>query len=105
MNAAIELKEFLEINNLSPSDIVCADIKLITPIEDSSYHLRKNYNKDELEVFLYGLHNLNYNEEYGIQYLYGTIWLTRHRWLERREYDGSEWWELRQYPTIPEKLK
>jgi len=25
-------------------------------------------------------------------------------WAKRREYDGSEWWELRAYPTIPEEL-
>lgn len=24
-------------------------------------------------------------------------------WLERHEYDGSEWWEFKQIPTIPEE--
>lgn len=23
-------------------------------------------------------------------------------WLERHEYDGSEWWEYKEYPTKPE---
>ena len=24
-------------------------------------------------------------------------------WLERHEYDGSEWWEYKQYPQMPKK--
>jgi hypothetical protein len=25
-------------------------------------------------------------------------------WAERGEYDGSEWWEIREYPEIPNDL-
>lgn len=26
-------------------------------------------------------------------------------WLERREYDGSEWWKFQTLPRIPDKVK
>ena len=26
-------------------------------------------------------------------------------WLERHEYDGSEWWEYKSMPTIPQEVK
>lgn len=26
-------------------------------------------------------------------------------WLERHEYDGSEWWEYKEHPTPPEEIK
>ena len=44
-----------------------------------------------------------YDDGYGVQevadnlLIVGTNW-----WLERHEYDGSEWWE---YKTIPQKPK
>jgi hypothetical protein len=29
------------------------------------------------------------------------VWLDDGTWLSRGEYDGSEWWEHNQLPTIP----
>ena len=26
-------------------------------------------------------------------------------WLERHEYDGSEWWEYKQFPVKPEETR
>ena len=37
--------------------------------------------------------NVEYNDGYGSQELFGTIWMTDGTWYTRGEYDGSEWWE------------
>lgn len=42
-----------------------------------------------------------YDSGYGSQELDGIIWYTDGSWSERREYDGSEWWEHRERPEIP----
>ena len=35
-----------------------------------------------------------------------AIWLMEEgTWIERGEYDGSEWWEYRECPSIPDELK
>lgn len=39
--------------------------------------------------------DFDYNNDYGSQELYGTIWFSDGTWSERYEYDGSEWWEYR----------
>lgn len=53
------------------------------------------------EDFLSQLETLdrNYDSGYGSQELYGTIVFTDNSWLERGEYDGSEWWEDYSLPT------
>jgi hypothetical protein len=45
--------------------------------------------------------DVTYHDGYGRQYLYGTVMFTDGEWLERREYDGSEWWEHITPPTRP----
>jgi len=37
---------------------------------------------------------------FGSQELGGIIVFNDGSWLERREYDGSEWWEFQQTPQI-----
>jgi hypothetical protein len=47
-----------------------------------------------------------YDASYGVQevmedlLIVGDDW-----WLERSEYDGSEWWSFKEIPTKPEKQK
>lgn len=43
-----------------------------------------------------------YCDGFGTQELSGTIMLSDGTWLERGEYDGSEWWEHRKPPTKPD---
>lgn len=45
-----------------------------------------------------------YDSGYGDQVLYGHIWYVDGTWSERGEYDGSEWWEYKSCPEIPEEL-
>jgi hypothetical protein len=53
--------------------------------------------------FLNTIKNYTYNDSWGIPYInlnlkiVGEDW-----WLERGEYDGSEWWEFKTMPTKPE---
>lgn len=61
--------------------------------------LRSNRNeRDELK-FLEILASINYDNGYGCQELFGTIAFKDNTWLERAEYDGSEWWEHCKLPT------
>ena len=52
------------------------------------------------------LADVEYDDGYGAQevasdlLIVGTDW-----WLERFEYDGSEWWQLKSFPTEPEETK
>ena len=46
----------------------------------------------------------HYDANYGTQELDGIVWLEDGTWLERGEYDGSEWWEHTSCPEIPPYL-
>jgi hypothetical protein len=101
MNARKELERVIEI---SKSRIVCATI---TPnctfgsFDESNdkINLMHNYTPEELEEFMSKL-DFDYDDGYGSQYLGGVVWLESGAWLERDEYDGSEWWVLRNRPVI-----
>jgi len=103
-NAKDELLTLLKENN----KIKCAFISY-----SSSYRkndlckqiiLKTNYTLQHYEEFL-NLLDFNYYSGYGSQELFGTIWFEDGTWLNREEYDGSEWWEHFAIPTIPEECK
>lgn len=48
--------------------------------------------------------NFNYDSGYGGQELFGTVYFNDGTWLDRGEYDGSEWWE-HMTPPILEQWK
>ena len=67
--------------------------------------LKEGYTLAEYEEFLEKL-NFEYDNGYGGQILHGTVWLMEEgAWLIRGEYDGSEWWEYKKCPQIPDNLK
>ena len=67
--------------------------------------LREGYTPAEYEAFLNQL-DFKYDSGYGGQELYGTVWLIEEgTWFERGEYDGSEWWEYKECPQVPDELK
>lgn len=45
--------------------------------------------------------DFEYNDDFGSQKLFGTIWYEDGTWSDRDEYDGSEWWVHRQCPPLP----
>lgn len=51
--------------------------------------------------------NFEYNSGYGSEIINDTLIIVgKDWWMERREYDGSEWWEFKKYPeNKPEEGK
>ncbi len=41
-----------------------------------------------------------YDDSFGLAAVSGWISFTDGTWLEREEYDGSEWWEERIFPSL-----
>ena len=68
-----------------------------------STRLMIGHTPDELKKFMQDL-NFNYDNGYGIQKIFGTVWCADGTWFERGVYDGSEWWEFKSMPQIPDFL-
>ena len=101
-NAKIELLEALE----NKAVLKCAKIiisKTWNAKGIKEYKLKLNYNKRDLEDFLKSI-DFEYDNGYGGQELFGTLWLEDGTWLSRDEYDGSEWWEHNILPEITKDL-
>jgi len=98
------------LRHVQPENIKCAYIHYMygfdwdEDTEPSQYVLKVEHNNEELELFLNSL-EFNYNPGFGSQELDGVIWLKDGTWLDRREYDGSEWWQLNKMPEIPNELR
>ena len=45
--------------------------------------------------------DFEYHNGYGEQELEGPVWYSDGTWSERGEYDGREWWEHRERPSLP----
>lgn len=81
MNAKEELLEKLDYNDKTIDDIDFIKIR---------YEGEKtNINQLDFE----------YDRGFGSQELEGVVVFKDHTWLERHEYDGSEWWEYKKCPT------
>jgi hypothetical protein len=113
-NAKQELLGKLDtLKRLYGANIICANITYTTPasyftddeddVETPAITLKKGHTEAEYDAFLSKL-DFGYNEGYGAQYVFGYIWLTNGVWMDRGEYDGSEWWEWHKYPQIPDEL-
>ena len=79
---------------MMPSNIIWADIECW----GVHLHLPTGYSVAELKDFLVSLGTIDYDEGFGTQELFGVVVLTNGEWLERGEYDGSEWWEDKSCP-------
>jgi len=84
--------------------ITLGDEEFSEPEDVKKFLLRENHSEQELTAFLNNL-DFSYDDGYGGQELFGVVWLDDGTWLERGEYDGSEWWEQRKLPEIPDYLK
>ena len=62
--------------------------------------LKEEFTSEEATEFLNTL-DLEYDNGYGIQQLFGVIWMKDGSWYERGEYDGAEWWQHKVCPDIP----
>ena len=114
-NAKEEMIERLNsLKNIYGADIICANITHTTyesyftqddqeDVETPAITLKKGHTEAEFDEFLSKL-DFEYDAGYGTQYVFGYVWLTNGVWMERGEYDGSEWWEWHKYPQIPDEL-
>lgn len=74
-------------------------------IQPAPILLKEGYTPTDYTEFLDKL-NFEYDAGYGGQELYGMVWLMEdHAWLDRGEYDGSEWWAYSKCPSVPDELK
>ena len=46
--------------------------------------------------------DFQYDNGFGYQEVYGTIWYADDTWSERESYDGREWWVHRVRPELPD---
>jgi hypothetical protein len=107
-------EELLHVLDRTGSVIKCAAIKCERDsywddsddyIQPAPTLLKEGYSPEEYKEFLQKL-NFEYDAGYGGQELFGTVWLKKdNTWLERGEYDGSEWWAYRECPQVPDELK
>ncbi len=100
MNAQNEL-----LSKLNGRVIKCASIYYGNEYDDDRKHfiLKIGYTNKEYDDFINSL-DFEYDDGYGGQELFGCVWFND-SWLERGEYDGSEWWNDKKYPDIPKELK
>jgi hypothetical protein len=73
-------------------------------IDNNKISLPPLHCKKDLDEFAEKI-DFDYDDGYGQQEVYGVIKLTDGSWLERYEYDGSEWWELKRVPVFGEILQ
>lgn len=92
MNAKDELKDML----FPGLEIRCASIRY----NDMNIVLKDGHSTMDYLDFLNRL-DFEYDNSFGMQELHGTVWLPDGTWLDRGEYDGSEWWAYRVCPEIP----
>lgn len=85
-----------------PQSVVCAHLEYRPYYDDDNkYTLMVDYTPDQLASFLKSL-DFHYDAGFGMQHLYGYIWLKHGAWYERHEYDGAEGWVRKQTPRIPD---
>lgn len=65
--------------------------------------LPPNYTKEDLNKFINDI-DFDYDDGFGGQEVFGKIMLVTDSWLERGEYDGSEWWEYKRVVTFETAL-
>jgi len=101
MNAKEELLDIIENKNIT---IKCAHLYTEYLFKNEPIFILKcNYTLDEYNNFLKEL-DFEYDNGYGMQHLYGIVWLSDNTWLSRSEYDGSEYWVHNILPEIPKEL-
>lgn len=98
INAKEELLKALQRSGKSIEDIEFAGV----------YYNCSNYDIGEIggagcvtedTDFLLDFLNFSYDADFGMQYIDGYILFSDGSWLERREYDGAEWWKFMTLPT------
>ena len=105
MNAKQEfLQHIIYPTGSNHSKVLCVEITIGKPyVEQKESFLTTGYSIEEWDQFLSDIDE-EYDDGYGGQELFGTIWYKDGTWSTRGEYDGSEWWDYHSVPEIPENL-
>jgi hypothetical protein len=69
----------------------------------SEHNLPVSYTEEQYNTFVKSL-DFEYDNGYGGQELFGTVWFKDGIWADRGEYDGSEWWQNHVCPIVPKSL-
>jgi hypothetical protein len=72
-------------------------------VEEDRFKLKPLYTKKDYENFLHFL-DREYDSGYGGQKLFGVIYCEDGVWIDRGEYDGSEWYNVHKYPSLRESF-
>jgi hypothetical protein len=103
MNLKTETLELLKDNNKTLDDIKEYYINY-TEHRDENGKFYYNYKHTEFygdgNSFDISKLDFEYDDSYGTQEVHGFISFTDDTWLEREEYDGSEWWDFKECPKI-----
>ena len=105
MNLLEETKKKLKAEGYTLNCIEWAVLQTIFCDDDIS--LPPFHSKKDLDEFAEKI-DFDYDNGFGRQEVYGVIKLTDGSWLERCEYDGAEWFELKRVPVfgkIPQNLE
>ena len=109
VNASKELEEklFKIYGRGYESKILAAEIRYNVDVFESKHIdlpvVSEPHSLEQVHYFLDSL-DFSYNDGFGLKELYGTVWFKDGTWLERAEYDGSEWWVYKKAPQIPNRL-
>jgi hypothetical protein len=103
MNALEEINSILERENVF---LIAAKVCFGSDYDESrdEFVLHVGHStgeKTDFDEFM----DRGYDPGYGGQELFGTIWFSDHRWADRGEYDGSEWWNIHAFPDPPRREK
>lgn len=93
------------INHIGSRKVTCSEITFGDSYSDNvnNFNLTLGWTDEDWAAFMIYL-DFEYDDGYGGQNLFGTIWYTDGTWSDRREYDGSEWYEHHACPPIPTGL-
>lgn len=102
MNARKELEDIISSTGI---DVDCAALEINVLYQaPRAILLMQGYSMQDLSDFMNRL-DFEYDNGYGDQLLYGTVWCRDGTWLYRHEYDGSECWIHAVCPKIDYRLK
>ena len=101
------LREFK--NTLDNLQFKVEDITSIVIVWQRSYNEGPNIiiNSKEGSITLGDIARLDfeYDNGYGGQELFGTVVFKDGSWLDRGEYDGSEWWDYHRCPSYDDIIE
>lgn len=102
MNLLKETEEILRKHGKQIEDVWYAALFFDLYDDMFTVNLGGAHSAKDFEVFKNAL-DTDYDNGFGGQEVFGFIVLNDTNWIERHEYDGSEWWEYKEMPNMTRK--